>query len=80
VLFENHKMIFSRLQPPFLEQLYATDTMQFKDYSKFYAPMFDPALKKKSREERFPKDIAKAYEIGQKLGKLAEKPLLYKDA
>jgi multimeric flavodoxin WrbA len=80
MLFDTHLKICARLQPPFVEQLFATDTMQFKDYGKFYAPLFDPALKKKSREERFPKDLAKANELGRKLGRLSEKPLLFKDS
>jgi multimeric flavodoxin WrbA len=80
-LFAEHKRFFlERLKPPFLETLHCSDTLQFADYGQYHAPMFDPVAKKKSREERFPQDLAKAYEIGRRLGKVTEPPLLKKDA
>ena len=43
------------------------DTWQFTDYSKFQTAMFNEEHKRKMREEQFPKDLAAAYQIGQKL-------------
>jgi len=45
------------------------DTLQFDDYSKVLADRWDPEAKKKAREEVFPVDCAKAYELGAKLVK-----------
>ena len=45
----------------------ACDTLQFDDYSKFDAGSFNEAHKRKMREERFPKDMKAAYDIGFKL-------------
>lgn len=49
------------------ETLYAYDTMQFKDYSKYVNNMFDPEHKKESNEIQFPKDMKRAYELGQRI-------------
>lgn len=46
------------------ETLYACDTYQFKDYSKYYAGAFDEKAKAKQREEQFPIDMKKAYDMG----------------
>ena len=46
------------------ESLYSTDTYQFDDYSKYVADRFDPEEKAKRREEVFPKDCEKAFEMG----------------
>lgn len=46
------------------EALYVTDTYQFKDYSKYEVTAFSEELKAKRREEEFPKDCAKAYNMG----------------
>ena len=43
------------------------DTLQFSDYTKFQTAMFSEEHKHKMREEQFPKDLAAAYQIGQKL-------------
>ena len=43
------------------------DTLQFTDYSKYQAGTFDESHKRQMREEQFPKDLAAAYQIGQKL-------------
>ena len=40
------------------------DTYQFKDYSKVVSDGFNVAHKKKRRQEVFPKDCQKAYDIG----------------
>lgn len=49
------------------EMLLCTDTLQFSDYSKYLCTVFDPAAKAKRRQEVFPLDCARAYELGAKL-------------
>jgi multimeric flavodoxin WrbA len=49
------------------EVLLSTDTLQFSDYSKYLSTAFDPAVKAKRRQEVFPEDCARAYELGAKL-------------
>lgn len=51
------------------EILLSTDTYQFTDYSKMDAAKFDPDAKAKRREEVFPKDCEKAYEMGVRFAK-----------
>jgi multimeric flavodoxin WrbA len=46
------------------ESLLATDTLQFDDYSKYEAPLFDENKKKLRRETVFPEDCRKAFELG----------------
>ena len=49
------------------ETLCSYDTYQFEDYSKVYAPRFDPEKKAKVRSEVFPIDCEKAFEMGARL-------------
>lgn len=49
------------------EALYAFDTFQYTDYSKYDCDYFDADHKAKVRDEQFPKDMQKAYELGQRL-------------
>jgi len=49
------------------ESIFVTDTLQFDDYSKYVSTLFDPAEKKRHRDEQFPKDCKKAYEFGVRL-------------
>lgn len=49
------------------ETLCSFDTMQFKDYSRYVAPRFDPLKKAKRRNEVFPLDCQKAFEMGIRL-------------
>lgn len=49
------------------EPLYVYDTKQFKKYDLYLNNMFDPELKEKSKEVQFPKDCARAYELGKRL-------------
>ncbi|MBF0216618.1 MAG: flavodoxin family protein [Candidatus Omnitrophica bacterium] len=46
------------------EMVCSFDTYQFEDHSKVHAPRFDPALKKKRRDEIFPLDLRKAFDLG----------------
>ena len=47
--------------------LYAYDTKQFKKHDPYLNNMFDPELKEKSKEVQFPKDCAKAFDLGKRL-------------
>ncbi|MDF2544897.1 MAG: iron-sulfur flavoprotein [Herbinix sp.] len=49
------------------EILYSCDTYQFKDYSKYYAGMWDENKKAEHREQQFPVDMKNAYELGKRL-------------
>ncbi len=49
------------------ETLYSCDTYQFSDYSKYYAGRFDEAHKAAHREQQFPLDMKKAYELGKRV-------------
>jgi multimeric flavodoxin WrbA len=51
------------------ESLCSYDTYQFEDYSKVVADLFDVEEKTKRREEVFPKDCEKAFEMGVRLAK-----------
>jgi multimeric flavodoxin WrbA len=47
-----------------LESLFSFDTYQFEDYSKVVVEIFDPEMKAKRRQEVFPIDCQKAFELG----------------
>ena len=49
------------------ETLCSYDTYQFEDYSKVFAPRWDPENKAKRRAEIFPQDCTKAFEMGVRL-------------
>jgi multimeric flavodoxin WrbA len=49
------------------ESLLSFDTYQFKDYSKVLATCFDAAHKAKRRQEVFPQDCRRAWEMGVRL-------------
>jgi len=51
------------------EQIFATDTCQFDDYSKYASSMFDPVKKKDSLLNKLPEDCRKACELGARLVK-----------
>lgn len=46
------------------EILMSFDTYQFEDYSKVVAPRFNPEQKAKRRDEVFPEDCSKAFDMG----------------
>ncbi len=56
------KLIFGSL-----ETLHCFDTLMVDDYSKIYAPRFDPAMKAASRKKVFPEDCRRAVELGGRL-------------
>ena len=47
--------------------LYACDTHQFDDYSKYESSLFDASHKAEMRNTQFVSDLAKAFEMGRKL-------------
>jgi len=49
------------------DTLWVTDTYQFDDYAKFVSTLFDPVAKKKRRDEQFPGNCQKAFELGARL-------------
>ena len=51
------------------EKLLSFDTYQFEDYSKVVASRFNPEEKLKRRQEIFPKDCQKAFEMGARFAK-----------
>ncbi len=56
------KMIFGNC-----ESLCSYDTYQFEDYSKVFAPRWDPEKKAKRKAEVFPEDCRLAFEMGKRL-------------
>ena len=50
-----------------VENLMVYDTLQFDDYSKYVATRFDPAQKASRRQDVFPQDLRKAFELGTRL-------------
>ena len=46
------------------ETLIVNDTSMFEDYSKYVSSRFDPVEKAKIRDEQFPIDCQKAYDMG----------------
>jgi multimeric flavodoxin WrbA len=63
-MFRFHKALLERLGCREVQQLYSCDTLQFSDYSRYHAPMFDEAHKKQVRAERFPEELQKAFDMG----------------
>ena len=49
------------------ESLLVTDTYQFDDYAKYVSTAFDPVAKAKRRDEQFPLDCQKAFDLGVRL-------------
>lgn len=54
----------------YAESLYSYDTKQFADFSKYNCDLFDEKHKDEVQQTQFPKDLQKAYELGQKLVKM----------
>ena len=50
-----------------VESLCSFDTCQFDDYGKVVAESFDPAHKMQRRNEIFPLECQRAYELGARL-------------
>jgi len=54
------------------ETLCSFDTLQFDDYSCYDIETFKEEDKRRHRDEQFPRDLQKAYELGQRLVRLAK--------
>ena len=57
----------------YTENLCAYNTLQFNDYSRYEANMFNGDAKAKYKDEIFPDDIKKAYDLGVRLVEKAKK-------
>ncbi len=66
-LFKHYADTMNRVLLGPSEYLAITDTLQFTDYSKYMSSIFDPVHKKQMREEKFPEDLKRCYELGRKL-------------
>ena len=55
------------------EDLWVCDTYQFYDYSKYDCDVFDADHKLKQKEEQFPKDLEKAFELGKRIALKSKK-------
>ena len=64
-ILSRYENLFEKFMGP-TESLFVTDTYQFSDYSKYVATAFDESAKAKRRQEEFPKDCEKAFEMGIK--------------
>ena len=62
-IFSQYEKTFERFFGT-TESLLVTDTYQFSDYSKYVATAFDESAKAKRRQDVFPKDCEKAFEMG----------------
>ena len=56
----------------YTENLCAYNTLQFTDYSRYEANMFDGDEKAEYKAEHFPEDLQKAYELGKRLAEKAK--------
>ena len=56
----------------YCEELCAYNTYQFSDYSRYDCGMFSEPVKAKYRDEIFPEDLRKAYELGKSLTEKAK--------
>ena len=56
------------------ETLYACDTYQFSDYSRYAMTVFKEEDKRRHRDEHFPIDLQNAYELGKKLVLASKEP------
>jgi multimeric flavodoxin WrbA len=66
--FAFYESRYSQLLGGPAKTLCATETLQINHYDKYEMSMFDPAERKKRREEVFPGDLRKAFELGAGLG------------
>jgi len=65
--FKTMEFCMSKLFKTPCETLFAFDTKQFPDYSKYVCEVFDADAKLARHNEVFPEDLKKAFELGAKL-------------
>jgi len=56
------------------ESLFCNETLQFEDYDKVVFSYIDPEERKKRRQEIFPQDCKRAYELGVRLARASAAP------
>ena len=66
IILEDNKNTFAHIFG-FCELLYANDTYQFIDYSKYNCDLFDEKHKSMVRDTQFPIDLQNAFNLGKKL-------------
>ena len=66
-LFKQNEMLLRMIAEGEPETLCSYETLQFEDYSKVDADMFDVEARQKRHQEVFPQDCQKAYELGARL-------------
>jgi hypothetical protein len=64
---QSTERMFKRILHGDCESLFVFDTMQFADYSIYETSSHDPIAKLKRREEVFPFDCQKAFDLGARL-------------
>lgn len=64
-LFSDYEKFMSRIFKGECRTLTASETWQVNDYDKFLMGMFDVPARRKRREEVFPEDCNKAFELGE---------------
>ena len=67
-----YEMAASKILGIVPRRLFAYNTVQFSDYSKYESSMFSEAEQKTYRQEHWPEDLQQAYELGQALIKGAK--------
>jgi multimeric flavodoxin WrbA len=67
--FDDYTRIFDRLIGPAAQRFIVTETLQVTDYAKYDMTMFEEAARKKRREEVFPLDRKRAFEMGEHLAR-----------
>lgn len=63
---QGQRAIFDAMIGP-TEYVFASETLQFTDYSLYDADMFDPEQRRERHEKVFPEDCKKAFEMGRRL-------------
>lgn len=67
-LFSSHRKLLTHVTHKESQILTSTETRQFNDYSKYAASRFNAARHNERHEKVFPKDCAKAYQMGWEMG------------
>lgn len=63
-VFKSYEMMLNR-HFSYTDTLLSTETLQVNDYSKFHMAQYNEMDRKKRREEIFPDDCQKAYDLGK---------------
>jgi multimeric flavodoxin WrbA len=66
-IFDRYKLLLGNIIGE-SESLTVTETWQTEDYDSYHMTMFDGSARKRRREDVFPQDLDKAFQIGFRLG------------